>query len=119
MDLREARAAGETTRRHPWEQARVAVVERLLRAPGQPAPRVVLYVGCGDAFVASTLAAAFPGARCAGVDTAFDPGELARLRGTLATPRVSLHRTLDEAAAALGAQAGRHGAAARRARARR
>ena len=76
MDLAEARArtSGEQTAesRHPWETARLDVVDRLIAAHVRLAPdSTVLDVGCGDTFVAEQLSARYPGARFCAVDTAF------------------------------------------------
>lgn len=102
MDLRELRAAPPgPVRRHPWEQARLEIVQRLLSGGLSKTPGTILDVGCGDGFVIETLSRRYPSARCTGVDTGFTSGELVTLRERLGR-EVQLDRTLAEAVAAHG-----------------
>lgn len=97
MDLTEARAGGfEQQSRHPWEQARLALTLRLIRAHGALAPgAVVLDIGCGDTFVVGSLASVFPDVSFYAVDSAFTPQVMARL-GVGLLPNVSLCASLEE-----------------------
>ncbi len=102
MDLREHREhrrhAGS---RHPWELVRPEIVRRLLPdslAGGQP--RVILDLGCGDAFVVQELADRFPAATFAAVDVELDDEFLPAIRARLAGRPIALYRTLDDARAA-------------------
>ena len=102
MDLREVRAAPPgSVRRHPWEQARLEIVQQLLSNGLSKAPDTILDVGCGDGFVVEALSRRYPSARCIGVDTGLTGGELVTLRDRLGQ-EVQLHRSLAEAAAAHG-----------------
>ena len=86
MDIKEARlrsAAGSS--RHPWELARLAIVERmlaplLLQAGGDAA---VLDLGCGDAFVSAALAKANPRRTVLAVDSALTGEAAESLRARL------------------------------------
>lgn len=64
MDLLEQ--TGGTASRHPWELARLDVIERLVARTGPGSGRL-LDIGCGDGFVLRSLSRHF--AHCVGVDT--------------------------------------------------
>jgi hypothetical protein len=94
MDLLEARALaeGHAGSRHPWERARLNVVVNLLESRRLVGPdSIVLDVGCGDTFVADSLARHWPGARVAAVDPAFDERTLRHYRDLGARSGVSVH----------------------------
>lgn len=97
MDIKEHRAgsARGTTGRHPWEQARVRIVEKyLLRHV--PSPVSVVDIGCGDAFVIEQLARDCPGTQFYGVDTAFDEHLLAEYTERIGNSSVRLYRSAGE-----------------------
>lgn len=103
MDLRESREklAGS---RHPWELARLQVVYTLLNTHLQGRqPHVILDLGCGDAFVANQLSRRYPETRIVAVDVELDDETLAVLGGRLSGQRISLYKTLTDAAAQSGA----------------
>ena len=97
MDLVEARARGyDAGIRHPWETARIDVVERLIRRHVSLGPgSLVVDVGCGDTFVVEQLAAAFRGSTFYAVDTAFTDELVERYRARLNNPRIHPFPTLD------------------------
>jgi len=71
MDLIEATDA-PSRHRHPWEQARLWVLQQLIARHVRLDPgSTVIDIGCGDAFVIGSLAQSFPGTRFIGVDAAF------------------------------------------------
>lgn len=79
MDLIELKASENGSVRHPWEWARLAfVIQRLERIRRQREEKEgsvrmnILDVGCGDAFVASELAARFRDIDVVGYDPFFD-----------------------------------------------
>ena len=98
MDIREAVSARSTGSRHPWELARVDIVDLLLH---EYAPDVlngsgaVLDMGCGDAFLAQSLAKRYPAARVVGVDTAFDDELIQTFRDQQPCVNVELFRSFD------------------------
>lgn len=94
MDLKELTVTGSLARRHPWELARLDVVERLLRRGGIAEARHIVDLGCGDAFVASSLAGRLNAARVSAVDRAFTPDTIARIT-TQISPRVRLFDSLE------------------------
>lgn len=100
MDLREQRELASTAgNRHPWELARVEVIEHLLRSQlGRRQPALILDVGCGDAFVAEQLSLRYPTAHIVAVDTELDEETLAQQRERLAGRPITLHQSLKEAA---------------------
>lgn len=86
MDVREASISGNTAR-HPWELARVALVQGMVKRTGG-IPSSILDVGSGDAFVLESFQACYPAARVVGVEPELD--ELAR------RPTVPLVKSLDD-----------------------
>jgi hypothetical protein len=100
MDLVEARARGhEVEVRHPWETARLAIVNRLIRRHVVlAADAVVMDIGCGDTFVVEQLAAQSPRAVFYAIDTAFTGELLQHYRERLNNPRILPFPTLDEMA---------------------
>lgn len=97
MDIKEHRAGsvrGEAGR-HPWELARVKIIEKyLLRHV--PSPVSVVDIGCGDAFVVEQLARDCPGTQFYGVDTAFDDHLLREYAGRIRNPSVRLFCTMED-----------------------
>ena len=100
MDLRESReSVTYNGGRHPWELARVEVVHRLLtRALAGKTPQMILDIGCGDAFFVQQLARRYPSASLVAVDIEFDEALLESLREQVSPQRISLYKTLEEAA---------------------
>lgn len=94
MDLSEA-ADTPPAHRHPWEIARLWVLDRLIRGEVRiNADDTVIDVGCGDAFVLGEIARAFPAARFIGVDSALSD-EAIRTRQPSLPANVDLYRELD------------------------
>ena len=94
MDLIEATDAA-SRHRHPWEQARLWVLQRLIARhvtldPGS----AVIDIGCGDAFVIGSLARSFPATEFIGVDAAFTP-EIVKAQQQHLPPNVHLVQDLD------------------------
>jgi Methyltransferase domain len=108
MDLVEARARGyDAGIRHPWEAARIDVVERLIRRHVSLGPRsIVIDIGCGDTFVVEQLAAVFRDSTFYAVDTAFTDELVEHYRARLNNPRIRPFPTLDAMAARLEGPAG-------------
>lgn len=98
MDLVEARARGfQAETRHPWELARLELASRLIDRHVTLVPgAAVLDIGCGDAFVVSSLARRHPLARFYAVDGAFTDELMALYRERLAVPNVSLFASLED-----------------------
>jgi SAM-dependent methyltransferase len=97
MDLVEARARGfEAVVRHPWEQARLALVDRLIRRHvALDSGDAVLDIGCGDTFVAEELARRYPGTHFYAIDSGFTDHLIDTLRARLTVPNVSLFASLE------------------------
>lgn len=95
MDLVET--GGARAVRHPWETARLRVIERLIRRDAPPPGSTIVDIGCGDAFVALSLAARYPLCRVIGVDSGFTDAALVRLNGSRPRPDVVFSRSLDDA----------------------
>ncbi len=68
MDLREAQLGA--TRRHPWEQARLAAIRHIVRQTTLPPAPTILDVGCGDGWLLDALSDALEAQRRVGVDPA-------------------------------------------------
>jgi trans-aconitate methyltransferase len=103
MDLLEARHRGFTAGiRHPWELARVEVVSNLITRSMTLRPgAAVLDIGCGDTFVAETIAARFSDTTVYAVDTAFTEESIAHYREQLKGQRVFVSSSLDAIAPSL------------------
>jgi hypothetical protein len=97
MDLVEARARGfESLVRHPWEQARLSLVHRLIQRHVDLHPGDTVFdIGCGDTFVAEQLARRYPGVQFNAVDSNFTDELIDAVRGRLTVPNVSLFASLD------------------------
>jgi hypothetical protein len=96
MDLVEA--SGNNLVRHPWETARLRVVERLISQHGQPpAGSTIVDLGCGDAFVARALAKKYPSCAVIGIDRGFTADDLSRFDRNGAPGRLTLVRTVSDA----------------------
>jgi 2-polyprenyl-3-methyl-5-hydroxy-6-metoxy-1,4-benzoquinol methylase len=98
MDLAEAKERHfDTLVRHPWELARLEVVDSLI---ARHAPigegDVVMDVGCGDLFVARQLAAGHPGATFYAIDAVFTDELMARLRSQLHVANLLAYASLDD-----------------------
>ena len=103
MDLREHAARTTPVNRHPWELARLDVLAAFLKTALQDTTSgLILDVGCGDAFVIRALAARFPAHTFIGVDIAFEPDFLARLRSETTGQNLHFFTELKETAAFLG-----------------
>lgn len=91
MDLKEARAAATSgAPRHPWERARLAFVETLLRHHAPDGP--VVDIGAGDGFIAHALHRA--GRSVIAVDDAFSDDDIARLGAAGIDARTTLPQGL-------------------------
>ena len=97
MDLVEAKARGfESAVRHPWEQARLSLVDRLIRRHVTLRPGDVVFdIGCGDTFVAEQLARRYPDVQFIAVDSNFTDELIGALQARLAVPNVALFAALD------------------------
>jgi 2-polyprenyl-3-methyl-5-hydroxy-6-metoxy-1,4-benzoquinol methylase len=87
-------------RRHPWETARLQILEELLRtatADGRLEKEVVVDIGCGDLFVAGHLARRWPASDFIGIDTAFDDQTLDSLRKSIGLPNLHIYSSMDDA----------------------
>ncbi len=87
MDLIELKESETGENKHPWESARLSfVLRRLQEIRAKQSSRCptagfnILDVGCGDAFVASELAARFRDGKIVGYDPFFEPEVLELLR---------------------------------------
>jgi hypothetical protein len=61
-----------TTRRHPWELARIELIKKLIKeSVPHEKPLQVLEIGCGDVFVLENLSREFPAWSFVGTDVAF------------------------------------------------
>lgn len=83
MDLVELKASQNKQNAHPWEQARLHFIINQLKGIKSrlKADKLnLLDAGCGDAYVVSSLAKAFPGDHFFGYDPYFEPEVLTLLK---------------------------------------
>lgn len=101
MDITEATTLlTPADRRHPWETARLQILEELVQsaaADGRVQNEVVVDIGCGDLFVAGQMARRWPGSDFIGVDTAFDDKTLESLRTGIALPNLHVYSSMENA----------------------
>jgi SAM-dependent methyltransferase len=96
MDLVEAHAFTASAVRHPWERARLRLTRDLIeRHVALRAGDVVLDVGCGDTYVAESLARLYPDVQFYAVDSAFSDSVMDELRRRLTVPNLALFNSLD------------------------
>lgn len=97
MDLVEAKARGfESAVRHPWEQARLSLVDQLIERHVRLQPGDTVFdIGCGDTFVAEQLARRHPGVQFNAVDSNFTPELIHDLQARLTVPNVSLFTAIE------------------------
>lgn len=100
MDLKEAKNK-KSENRHPWELARLEVVNRLLKTKLESLNAnggTLLDLGCGDTWFIENLSARYPGIRFVAVDIAFTADMLSELRSKYEGSMISVYESLDEAA---------------------
>jgi SAM-dependent methyltransferase len=91
-------------KRHPWERARLQILEELLRktAKDRELPNgIVVDIGCGDLFVARKFAHRWPDTNFIGIDTAFDESTLETLRNNIDVPNLHAYASVNDAFASL------------------
>ena len=87
-------------KRHPWERARVQILEELLRTATKDRAmknEIVVDIGCGDLFVAGKFAHEWPATNFIGVDTAFDEKKLEILRNSIDVPNLQAYASMSDA----------------------
>jgi hypothetical protein len=94
LDFKEFHQSRISSDRHPWEQARVEVIIKLIMefVPYHK-PAHVLEIGCGDVFVLEALAKNFPHWSFVGTDVAFPDSFLTSYRHT----RINVYKNSEEA----------------------
>jgi|SRR5687768_3683342 len=101
MDITEATTLlTPAERRHPWETARLRILEELVQSAtgdGRVQNEVVVDIGCGDLFVAGQMARRWPASDFIGVDTAFDEKTLESLRTGIALPNLHVYSSMADA----------------------
>jgi len=102
MDLVEVSKRKETpSKRHPWELARLEVVNELLSGVIKNEDAfTILDIGCGDIFFISELSKKYPLVQFYAIDIAFTD-DLIKTLQTKANKNIRLFKTLDEASAYL------------------
>ena len=102
MDLKElAHKELATTTRHPWEYARLRVVEDLIKNKTQNNlhQAAVLDIGCGDTFVVEALANKYPNTHFKAIDIAFSDEQLTAFAEKFKDSNISVYRNVDDALA--------------------
>lgn len=105
MDLREIKERNELTvsNRHPWEQARLAIVQDILTPRKEELKgKVILDIGCGDIFVVEALSDFLPKSTFYAVDIAFTDETIAYYSDKLKGKPIKLYRSMEDAAKDMG-----------------
>lgn len=103
MDLTEL-THFDNTQRHPWELARFRVITHKLqklindklKSPDVTGSLKILDIGCGDTFLVSSLALAFPDHEFIGVDINFTDQHLEWFQQKYQNTNVSIFRSLED-----------------------
>lgn len=66
MDLKEYAQRSETNKRHPWEEARLKMLAFFISRIERE--KIILDIGSGDAYLASSIARKYPASKIAAVD---------------------------------------------------
>lgn len=91
MDLKETNT--DIACHHPWEDARFAVVQKIMNKHLRKNKNIVLDIGCGDLFFLKKYAALYPQNSYIGVDTNFTPAFIAAEKNT---SNITLTNSLDK-----------------------
>lgn len=100
MDLVELKQQDnlESINRHPWEQARMKVIDGLLsKNYDRHAQLTILDVGCGDTFVAESILEKFPNSKLYCIDIAFTPEWLEYYKNKYKNIELHVYSSLQEA----------------------
>jgi hypothetical protein len=105
MDIAESKSLlTPEEKRHPWERARLEILEELLRDATKDSglqDEIVVDIGCGDLFVAGKFAHEWPATDFVGIDTAFDEKTLEILRKNIDVPNLHAYASMNDAFASL------------------
>lgn len=107
MDLIEVKNRKSViTVRHPWEDARIEVVKKLLSNVFENRSDFnVLDIGCGDIYVISRLSESFPNINFYAIDIAFTPEIIEKLKREIGKKNIFLFSSMEEAALKAGIKA--------------
>lgn len=103
MDLREARYT--CGKRHPWETVRFEVVLEILKSSFPSifsGEKLLLDIGCGDAYVSGRLLELMPHARIIALDTSLDREKGTAITSAIGSSRISFFSSVEEALKAAG-----------------
>lgn len=100
MDLRELKVIESNFKRHPWELARLKVIENIIL---KHIPNInsledfsILDMGCGDTFFMETLSLKFSKAKLIGVDIAFESTFKQELQSKYRNTNISICTSIEE-----------------------
>lgn len=100
MDLVEAKNLHYSVQeRHPWERARLKVIESMLKAELSDRSNKqlnILDLGCGDTFVVQSLAQKSPQNAYIAVDLAFDDEMLSKIHEQLVNTPIRAYKSLED-----------------------
>ena len=100
MDIKESKIYQSSLyrERHPWEVARLSVVDLLFREilrRNQTHNQTVLDFGCGDAFIIQNLSKTWPDLDFLGVDSAFTSEQIRFLSNQSSSRKCRFYKNLD------------------------
>ncbi len=82
MDLKENKNTNKNEERHPWEMARIEIIEKIIVTLDNCniyKERYILDIGCGDAFLINSIAKKSPNYRCYAIDIAITEVQILEL----------------------------------------
>ena len=99
MDIKELKIAASGSKRHPWELAKLKVIEYFL-AQYEPelesSQTTLLDIGCGDLFILDQLDKQYNDMNLFGIDIAFEKGMIDAFKKRAPYSRVNVSSSLNE-----------------------
>ena len=102
MDIKEVQNINFVANRHPWELARVKIIENFVQkvSKQQDFSKIsIIDIGCGDLFVLKTIRKHFQFSEFFGVDVALTAENLANLENSLSETNIKVFNNLNDISA--------------------
>jgi len=102
MDIKEVQNINFVANRHPWELARVKIIENFVQKVSKQKDFTkisIIDIGCGDLFVLKTIRKHFQFSEFFGVDVALTAENLANLENSLSETNIKVFNNLNNISA--------------------